>query len=143
MSVQNQPPALQRFNEVRIIAPLPSTFRCGPFLEEPPPPLRVARTISDNHIADLIPQLVDLRRQFTRPVRRDTGSNHRSAYTTRTPKSDFARHIDVRAVLIFGEKGYWEDDVDWRGVGRDDYEFGGAAIKGFDCYSTVRDAENL
>jgi hypothetical protein len=142
MSVQNQPPALQGSAKSASSLPSPAHFAADPPLKASPP-LRVARTISDNHIADLIPQLVDLRRQFTRPVRRDTGSNHRSAYTTRTPKRDFARHIDVRAVLIFGEKGYWEDDVDWCGVGRNDYEFGGTAIEGFDRCSAVRDAENL
>lgn len=65
---------------------------------------------SNHQSLNTILQSPNLSHQIARLVRRDARRNHRATDATGASEGDFARHVDVRHVFVFGQEGKMQED---------------------------------
>lgn len=94
----------------------------------------------DEKSLDLVLQGPNLPLQLRRLVGGDGGRDDSAGNTTGTPEGDLGGDEDVGDVLVFAEEWKMEEDLEGRGVGGENNEFGNTAVERFGrCGACVRE----
>lgn len=88
----------------------------------------------DEKPLNLVLQGPNLSLQLGRLIRGDRGRDDSAGNTAGTPKGDFRGDKDVGYVLVLAEEREMEEDLEGRGVGGKNDEFGNTPVERFSRY---------